>query len=280
MSKRPVDESGISSRQSFLIWAAIFAIAALAFSLTQFIHEGTHALACIAVGSTLEEFSALHVACQSEADVQSKLVSALASLVNILVGFVAFVALRRSDQRSTGHFLFLWLFMLMNWLLGTGYWMFSGIANIGDWANVIDGWSPAIFWRIFMALLGAGTFLYFVWLSLHQLGSVIGSGTPQDQISRAIKVGLIAYCASVVVILLAGTFNPYGMGGLPAIAALMLAMGGMSPLIWMMQWFRAESFAKTSSETFEMSSHWGWIITALLAIILYSVVLGRTIYFG
>ena len=130
-----------------------------------------------------------------------------------------------------------------------------------------------------MAILGTGSYMFFVWVSLRELGKMIGGNDLKSQISRAVKLGILAYIAVFFVILLAAIVNPYGITGLPAVAALMLALGGMSPMLWMMQWFRADSFAKLPGEPLAIEGQWAWIVMAILSVILYSVVLGKTLYF-
>jgi hypothetical protein len=125
--------------------------------------------------------------------------------------------------------------MLMNWLYGAGYWMFSGIANVGDWAVVIEGWEPHWLLRVGMAVFGALVYMLFVWLALRLFGRMVG-GDGSEQIGRANKLGLISYVTSVVVVLLAGLFSPYGPLGLPAVAGFAAAAGSLSPLVWMMRW--------------------------------------------
>lgn len=52
-------------KKGIIDWLTTVAIAAIAISLTQIIHEGTHALTCLITGGDLQEFSALHAACQA-----------------------------------------------------------------------------------------------------------------------------------------------------------------------------------------------------------------------
>ena len=54
----------------------------------------------------------------------------------------------------------------------------------------------------------------------------------------------------------------------------------MSPFLWMMQWFRSPSFVKSSGEPLIICRRWSWIVTGLVAVILYGVVLGPTIHVG
>jgi len=41
---------------------------------------------------------------------------------------------------------------------GTGYFLFSGVANFGDWAAVIAGLEPYWLWRVGLIVLGALTY--------------------------------------------------------------------------------------------------------------------------
>jgi hypothetical protein len=237
-----------------------------------------HALSCLVVGGDLQEYSALHVSCPTSEIWQGKIVSATASIANILLGLACLAILRRRDwQKSEAQF-FLWLLMLMNWLNGAGYWMFSGIANLGDWADVIAGWEPPVLWRIVMTIVGTGTYAFFVWLALKELGRMIG-GNADEQIGRATKLGLIAYVSAGLVILLAGIFNPYGLGSLPVVAGLLAVLGGLSPLVWMMQWFRAKSFVKLPHQALAIQRQWSWVLAAGIVVFVYAFILGRTLYF-
>jgi hypothetical protein len=267
-----------TSQKSVIDWLTAIAIAAIATSLTVAFHEGIHALSCAIVGGDLQEYSALHVECAYLGTGQGKIVSGSASIANLILGVVSLVLLRRSYQKSTDRQFFLWLFMLMNWLNGAGYWMFSGIANLGDWAQVIAGWDPHWLWRVLMTVLGTAVYLFVIWFSLHELGKIIG-GDPNEQIGRANKLGLLSYAAAALVIVLAGLFNPYGLTSLPVVAGLLAVLGGMSPLVWMMQWFQAKSFAKLPQPPLAIPRQWPWIVAAVIVVFAYSFILGRTLYF-
>jgi len=265
-----------STQRPALDWLTVVAIAAIAISLNVAFHEGVHALACVSLGSDLQEYSALHVTCQHAGVWQSKVEAGSAPLANLLLGTIAWRLLRRVRRPSSR--VLVWLFMLMNWLYGAGYWMFSGVANIGDWAVVIKGWQPPWLWRIALLLIGTPLFFFFVWLALRELGKFIG-GTVPEQISRAAKIGFLAYVTSALVILLAGLFNPYGIWGLPAIAGLSAVLGALSPLLWMMQWFRAKGFVKLAGPPLEIQRNWRLIALSAAVVFVYVFVLGRTLYF-
>ncbi len=50
---------------------------------------------------------------------------------------------------------FLVLAMAGNLFTGTGYFLFSGVANFGDWKQVITGLHPQWAWRVGLIVLGA-----------------------------------------------------------------------------------------------------------------------------
>ncbi len=256
----------------------VVALSTMAISLNVGVHEGVHALTCLAVGAHLKLYSALFVDCQAPTVLQAKLVAGSAPVFNLVLGTLLWVWIRTKSRTSQAVWLLVWLLMLMNWLYGSGYGLFSGIANVGDIADVIAGWEPAGLWRVIMSFVGAGLFMGFVWLALRELGRHIG-GTLDDLYGRATQMGLLAYATSLVVVLLAGLMSPAGFGSLPVVAGLLAVAGGLSPLLWMMQWFRAKMFVKVPGPALEIHRQPVWLAAAVVVGLLYAVILGRSIVF-
>lgn len=271
--------SATPMRQPQLDWLTTIAIAAMAISIHVAVHEGVHALACLAVGGNLEEYSALYVSCDSNTPLQAKIVDGSAPTFNLLAGVGLWLAVRAARKHQPETWFFLWLLMLMNWLYGAGYWMFSGIANIGDMATVIAGWQPVWLWRALLFLIGAPLFMLFVWVGLQELGQMIG-GETGEQIGRARKLGLLSYFSAAGVVLLAGAITPTGFLSLPVTAGLLGVLGALSPLLWMMSWFEASSFVKAVRPPLEIRRKGGWLTAAAVVILAYVFILGRTIYFS
>ena len=268
----------METRRSPIDLVTTIAIAALAASLTVAFHEGVHALTCVVVGGDLQAYSAHHVECLTQSSGAERWVAAAASLANLVLGTV-FLFLLRALHRAPGEGkFFLWLFMLTNWCYGAGYWLFSGIGGVGDWATVVEGWQPAGPIRLAMTLLGAAAFMLVVWLALRELGHIIG-GTADEQIGRAVRLGLIAYASAVAVVFLAGWFNPYGLTGLPFLAGMLAVAGALSPLLWMMQWFRSTAFVKRPGPPLEIRVRWSWRIIGLVVAMTYILVLGPSLRF-
>lgn len=254
------------------------AIAAAAISLTLGYHEGVHGLVCLLTGGELQFFSALEVSCVPTGIFQHKLVAGSASVANLFLGVVCLWFFKRLGQVTHEGKFFVWLVMVENWLLGAGYWVVSGVVNIGDWAEVMAGWEPHWAWRLMMGVVGGSVYGYLVWLALKELGKIIG-GKADEQIGRAVRLGLISYVTSVGVVGLAGLFNPGGVASVAVVAGLSAVLGGLSPLLWMMQWFRSPGFKKWPEQPLCISRKWRWIVCAVIVTFVYTVILGQTIYF-
>jgi hypothetical protein len=267
-----------SVRKPVMDWLTVVAIAAIAISLNVAFHEGVHALTCIAVGSHLQEYSALYVSCDSPSVSQAKIVAGSAPTFNLIAGILLWIILRNSPKQASETRFFLWLFMLMNWCYGAGYLIFSGIANIGDWAVVINGWEPSWLWRVFMTIVGTLFFMAFVRLALQEFGKMIG-GDADGQIRRANRLCTLSYITSFVVVLIAGFFCPHGLLSLPVTAGLMAVLGALSPLLWMMRWFQTERFVKLVKGPLEINRKRQWLVASPIVVFAYVFILGRTLYF-
>jgi hypothetical protein len=256
----------------------VVAIAAIAISLNVAFHEGVHALTCVAVGGRLQAYSALYADCDSPTVTRAKIVSGSAPVGNLLAGTALWMTLRKSRRRASETQYFIWLLMLMNWFYGACYFVFSGIADIGDWAAVIDGWEPGWVWRTLLIIVGIGLYVFFVRLGLQEFGKMLG-GEADEQLGRANKLWVLSYVTSAAVILVAGFFCPEGPLSLPVTAGLCAALGALSPFVWAMRWFRTGHFEKLGTEPLEIHRKWGWPAAAVIVVFVYAFVLGRTLYF-
>src|ERR1700682_435374 len=81
------------------------------------------------------------------------------TLANLIFGALFWVAARAVKQTASWRY-FVWLLMTFNLFEAGGYFLFSGIGNISDWAAVA-GWQPAWAWRVGLAGLGGGCYFFF-----------------------------------------------------------------------------------------------------------------------
>jgi len=265
-------------RTPVIDWLTVVAISAIAISLNVGFHEGMHALSCLAVGGDLLEYSALYEECDNDTVWQAKINAGGAPTFNFLAGFILWLTLRISKKRTAETQYFLWLFMMMNWFYAAGYFIFSGIADFGDWAVVINGWQPNWVWRVLLTCTGILSYLIFLRLGLAEFGKMVG-GEGEEQMQRANKLFVLPYITSPIVVLVAGLFCPYGFLSMPVTAGLFGVLGALSPFIYMIRWFRTSRFKKPAKEPLEIQRRWQWVITAVIVVFVYVYILGQTLYF-
>jgi hypothetical protein len=135
----------------------VAAVGHLAYALANLLHEGLgHGGACLLVGGKPLVLSSMHFDGDTEklSRGANRVIAAGGTLVNLLVGGVAFAALAHSRTLSALARYFFWLLAFVNLFQGTGYFLFSGVAGIGDWASVIAGLPMPWLWRLVMAASG------------------------------------------------------------------------------------------------------------------------------
>jgi len=205
----------------------VASIGILAYMLGNVLHEGLgHGGACVLAGGRPLVLSSVNFECSSD----TRLVTAGGTLINLVAGAV-FFALGRLTGRSHPRLrYFFWISMTVNLFSGTGYFLFSGIGGIGDWAAFIQGFGPQWAWRIGLAIFGAGTYLLAARISLLELRPLIGSQKEQ-RYRRAVRLSSIPYFAGGILMCIAGAFNPAGMI-LILISAAASTFGGASGLMW------------------------------------------------
>jgi len=254
------------------IWTVV-AIAAVAYVCASILHEGIgHGGACVLTGGKPVAISTVHFECDHE----GRLVAAGGTIVNFAAGLVCWLGLRIVSHATRLRY-FLWLSMTINFLQAGGYFLFSGVGNIGDWAVVIQGFQPAWLWRVGLTMLGVGSYLIFVWIALLEMRPFLGLAEP-ERLQRAKKLTLVPYFTGGILSCVAGLFNPVGMI-LVAISAAAASFGGTSGLAWMWQMFRGDRIPRTAFEMPPLSRSLGWMITAGIMGALFISVLGPGLKF-
>ena len=237
----PMPEAKVAATAD--LWTVI-AIAIVAYVFASIIHEGVgHGGACLLTGGRPLALSSVHFECDEE----GRIVAAGGTIANLVAGLGFWVASRKASRAVRLRY-FLWLSMTINLLQAGGYFLFSGVGNIGDWAVVIQGLQPSWLWRIGLIILGVCSYLLFIWIALLELRPFLGQMEP-ERLQRAKKLTLVPYLAGGILSCVAGLFNPVGMI-LVAISAAAASFGGTSGLAWMWQVLRGNRISRTD---FEMS---------------------------
>ena len=209
------------------------AIGILAYMLGNVLHEGLgHGGACVLVGAKPLVISSVHFECSSD----SRLVFAGGTAINLLAGALFFALGRLTVPAYPRLKYFSWIAMTLNLYTGTGYFLFSGIGGIGDWAGFIEGLGTKWMWRIALTIIGGITYALAARISLLELRPFIGSER-ERRYQRAVRLTAVPYFAGGILMCIAGALNPKGMI-LVLISAAASTFGGTSGLLWATNWLK------------------------------------------
>jgi hypothetical protein len=252
----------------------IAAIAIVATVIADFIHEGLgHGGMCIATGGQPLALSTVHFECSAD----TRLVAAGGTLANLIFGALFWGAARALKQAAAWRYFF-WLLMTFNLLQAGGYFLFSGIGNIGDWTAVVAGWQPAWAWRVGLVALGAVSyFILFVPLCLRELRPFLGKDATV-RVRRARQLTLVPYLTAGVLSCAAGALNPVGPL-LILISAAAASFGGHSGLAWMSNLLYGPRIPSTQLQMPEVERSWGWVTAAVVLAIAFIAGLGPGVKF-
>jgi hypothetical protein len=252
----------------------IAAIAIAATVITDVIHEGLgHGGMCVATGGHPLALSTVHFECSAD----TRLVAAGGTVANLIFGGLFWVAARALKQSAAGRYFF-WLLMTFNLFDAGGYFLFSGIANIGDWAAVVAGWQPAWAWRVALIALGTETYFFlFLPLCLRELLPFVGTEA-EVRVRRARQFTLAPYLTCGILSCVAGTLNPVGPL-LILISAAAASFGGKSGLAWMWTLLHGPRIPSSELQMPEIECSRGSMFAAAVLGIVFIAKLGPGIKF-
>ncbi len=252
----------------------IAAIAIVASVIGDVIHEGLgHGGLCAVTGGQPLALSTVHFDCSAD----TRLVAAGGTLANLICGALFWVAARAVKQSASWRYFF-WLLMTLNLLDAGGYFLFSGIGNIGDWAAVVAGWKPSWAWRVGLTVVGAVTyFLLFVPLCLRELRPFLGRDA-KIRVRRARQLTLMPYLTSGILSCAAGALNPVGPL-LILISAAASSFGGHSGLAWMSSLLYSPRIPSSELQMPEIERSRGWMAAAVILAIAFIAGLGPGVKF-
>src|SRR5215469_10465523 len=171
----------------------ICSISIVASILTNVLHEGVgHGLIALLTGAKSGVLTT--VAWSSAFD--SRLVEAGGTLANLATALVLWLALCALKSASTQLRYFLLIACAFNLFTGTGYFLFSGVTDFGDWAMVIRGIRPQWLWRALLVILGACS--YYAAVPAVGIGLVRYVGILREQQRRLRKLTIVPYFSSVL----------------------------------------------------------------------------------
>jgi hypothetical protein len=257
----------------------LIAVAVVAYALTNVLHEGGgHGGACVIVGGKPKELNAVFFDCGDEhlSVAAVRWVAAGGTIVNLVTGALAWAGLRASGKGITVGRYFLWLLMTLSLLQATGYWLFSGLADIGDWAAVTAGLTPGWPWRVLLTAAGGGGYYLTARLALAELVPFLGPES--GRVAHARTLMLVPYLTGGVLYVAAGLLNPVSPA-LVLISAAAASLGGTSGLAWMYNLLRAPARTQVETPPLAVPRSLAWIGLAAAVAGVFIGVLGRSVRF-
>ena len=247
----------------------IISISVLACVLQDILHEGLgHAVTAWLSGA--HHITISTVAMQS--DIETRWIAASGTLVNLVFAAVFWLLLFDRKRYSPTLRYFLVLAMMGNLFTGTGYFFFSGMANFGDWAAVIDGLQPHWLWRVGLILVGAASYYASMLLVAAELRPF---QIPVEGWQRIRGLSWTPYFTDGILAGVAGLLNPAGLFYVIA-SALPSTLGANAGLLSLPGLMRGKNIQ--SDETVApIERSMPWIATGAVVALLFIVVSGRGI---
>lgn len=245
----------------------VIAISALACVLQDVLHEGLgHGVTAWLSGARRLAIST--VALQS--DIATRWISANGTLVNLLFGAIFWLLLLRPQRYRPAMRYFLVLAMAGNLFTGTGYFLFSGVFNFGDWAAVIQGFEPHWMWQLGLVLVGLASY----YASMLVVAAKLKPFRGQHEVSRRLRVLCwTPYFTDGILAGLGGLLNPLGLFYViaSALPSTLGANAGLMSLPFMM----LHGSGSEEEQVGPVRRSGAWIATAAVASLLFILVLGR-----
>jgi hypothetical protein len=250
----------------------VISVAVVAYAACDMLHEVLgHGLACALIPG-VRALSLTTVALQTSA--QSRMVAAAGSIANVIVGALLFALLRRGTRFDSGKY-FLWLLATLNLLNGTGYLLFSGILDVGDWSVVIAGLEPHGVWRAGMALGGIVAYAGVISISAARMSSWVRDA----QVDRGDVTRLVfpAYVAGGLLLVAGAAVNPIDPS-LIFMSGLSSGFGAMAGLVLVPKAVERQA-PDSSASVAGLRASRAWLIAAIVVAVVFVGVIGRGINF-
>jgi len=243
--------------------ATVTAIAALACVVQDILHEGLgHGVTAWLSGAHRVTMSTVAL----ESDIDTRLISANGTLVNLLFAAIFWLLLCRGRAYRPATRYFLVLAMMGNLFTGTGYFLFSGVLDFGDWAAVIRGLEPHWAWRAGLIAVGIASY----WAAMIVVGSAMAPFRP----GRFLRLCYTPYFTDGILAFLGGLMNPLGFFYVIA-SALPSTLGANAGLLSLPFLIDKWNRASQGEPAGPIARSPAWIATGAAASLLFIFILGR-----
>lgn len=246
----------------------VVALAAIACVAQDVLHEELgHGVTAWLSGA--QRLTMSTVALQSDLD--TRLIAANGTLVNLLFAAIFWLLLRRGRRFRPATRYFLVLALMGNLFTGTGYFLFSGVMNFGDWAAVTRGLEPHWAWQLGLVVLGVASY----WGSMVVVGAEMEPFREKGERSPRIRaLCWTPYFADGILAGIGGLLNPIGLFYVVASAlpSTLGANAGLLSLPFVMQKWRRVHVEEPVVPILRSPA---WIALGAVASLLFIFVLGR-----
>jgi len=232
-----------------------------------------HALTCVASGHRPSQLGAYYVECPQTGPWSRRIVAMAGTGVDVLLALLACVAWRKARRPLPR--LVWWIVFTVKGMVAAGYWMFSGVTNLGDWGPAMGGGIGPLpwpwLWRAVMFAVGLYVYIAVVRRAIRMMVAMLGGG-PQARVTKrniAMTIYLVGGGSSVLVSLL----NPLGIV-ITLMSAVASSFGGTAGL-FNVAWSRRFD---EPPRHFVIGRHYAILVAGVLTTIVFAVVLGPTIY--
>ena len=250
----------------------LIAISVLACVVQDVLHEGLgHGVTAGLSGA--HKITMSTVALQS--DIDTRWISANGTLSNLLFAAVFWLLLRRRRRFAPAARYFLVMAMAGNLFTGTGYFLYSGFSNFGDWAAVIRGLEPHWMWQAGLIAIGFVSYYFAMILVGHELNAF---RRERKSFPRLRGLCWTPYFTDGLLATLGGLMNPLGLFYVVA-SALPSTLGANAGLLSLPAWLQSWRLSKQEPVA-AVARSLGWIAVGAIAALVFIVVLGRGITFS
>ncbi len=179
------------------------AMGILAYAASMMTHEALgHGGYCLAAGGHTVMLTVWYERCQFPG-VAGLGIKVAGPGVQFGAGLLAWLAVRLLPRDATRTRYFVWLTMMFDLLIASGYVAYSGVTNIGDAVEYIARLHPYAVWRGALVLLGSVVYSLSMLAGAFELGRFAGVGDGGRRLFRLVwipyvTVGVFACCTGAL----------------------------------------------------------------------------------
>ncbi len=256
------------------------AIGVLAYLIANVAHELVgHGGACLLAGGRPLRFSSAWLESDTSAMTPwgVRFEAAAGTLMNLLLGALAYAALPFTRRVSAHAYAFTWLLLAANLFPAGGYLMVSPLAGFGDWSAFVSGLEPRLAWKLSLTLVGVAASFGTLLLVARTLEPFLGRAAALRR-PRARRLCWTPYLvAGAFLFPLSAALNP--LGPKYVLTTLLAHLGGSAWLPWSAEWVRGPR-PESLEPPLGLPPHRGWLAAGALGALALVLVLGPGVRLG